>query len=54
MKRIDILRIVVSLLGDIAFGKSLLSAVDTIEDTVDRRICQVGSQLNLNQISTNS
>jgi hypothetical protein len=48
----DILKIVVSLLvGDIAFGKFLSSALDTIEDTIDRRIC---SKLNLNLTSTNS
>ena len=41
-------------LDDIAFGKFLSFALDTIEDTADGRICQVGSQLNLNQISTNS
>jgi len=54
MRRMDIWRIVVSLLDDIAFGKFLLSAFDTIEDTASGRICQVESQLNLNQISTNS
>jgi len=52
--RIDILIIVVSLLGHIAFGKFLLSDSDTIEDTASWRICQVEPQLNLNQISTNS
>jgi hypothetical protein len=54
MRRIDIWRIVVSLLDELTFGKFLLSVSDTIEDTVSGRICQVESQLNLNQISTNS
>jgi hypothetical protein len=39
MRRMDIWETVVSLLGDIAFGKFLSSALDTIEDTTDRRIC---------------
>jgi len=40
MRRMDILRIVVSFPGNIAFGKFLLSAFDTtIEDTTDGRIC---------------
>jgi hypothetical protein len=52
--RIDILSIVVSLLDHMAFGKFLLSAFDTIEDTAGWPICQVEPQLNLNQISTNS
>jgi hypothetical protein len=54
MRRMDILRIVVSFSGSITFGKFLLSTFDTIEDTTDGRICQVKSQLNLNQFSTNS
>jgi len=35
----DIWRIVVNLLGDIVFGKFLLSALDIIEDNTDGRIC---------------
>jgi hypothetical protein len=53
-RRLDIVRILVSLFDDIAFDKFLFSAVDTIEDTPSGRICQVGPQLNLNQFSTNS
>jgi hypothetical protein len=37
-RRMDILRIVVSFPGNIAFGKFLLSTLDTIEDTADGRI----------------
>jgi hypothetical protein len=39
MRRMDILRIVVSFPDNIAFGKFLLSTFDTVEDAADGRIC---------------
>jgi hypothetical protein len=39
MRRMGIWEIVVSLLDDIACGKFLSSAFDTIEDTTDGRTC---------------
>lgn len=53
-KRMDILRIAISLLDDIAFGKFLPLVFDSIEDIAGWRICQFEPQLNLNQFSTNS